>query len=72
VYLYDLKKASVSKSSIGYHVFIGLMYSIKKKFSLELEIKLNVAKGKLTGFFKDFGSFDISAYQVSFGFNKWL
>lgn len=67
VYPIDIKAASESKLTIGYHLYGGFMFPVTDRLNFEGEFKLNFAKGKFSDFFVDYGPFDLSGYLISVG-----
>lgn len=66
-----------NRLTIGYHAFIGLMYPVARRITLEAEFKYNIVKGNFRTdperiAFEGFEAFDLSSYQISLGLNYWF
>lgn len=76
VYFDDLRE--MSRFTVGYHAFAGIMIPVAQRFSFEAEFKYNYARGNFrTGengdfWFWGFETFDMSGYQISLGLNYWF
>ncbi len=68
-YLVENEAESENKVTIGFHLLGGFMVPIGKKLRLDLEFKHYFAKGNFSEFFSNFGSFDISGFQIFIGLN---
>jgi len=68
-YLIEYEVQSENKVTIGWHLLGGVMLPIGKKLTFDLELKHYFAEGKFSEFFSNFGSFDISGFQIFIGLN---
>jgi hypothetical protein len=60
------------KITFGYHIFGGVMFPVANRMTVEIELKLNNAKGRLSQGFEGFDLFDIGSFQLSLGVNYWF
>jgi len=61
-----------NKISVGFHAFVGFMFPIARRMSIDTEFRFNLVKGNLSDAFRGFAPFDLSGYQASIGLSYWF